>query len=177
MWHTCNAIPAHITFPWKPTFWYRQRYMPHGWLPQPGDFLHIITAMHFTVLNTTSHPLSFRATNNNYTKSSGFAHIHTTHTHTHTHTHTRMHTHKRDILKQVPSFLHKDHWMHQATCPHSTNQLLRYSTKEHPATLYGISASSFKYWSSCNILPFCNYTSSPALLQYPQYSLIIFSTA
>ena len=101
-----------------------------------------------------------------------------THTHnTHTHTHTRMHTHKRDILKQVPSFLHKDHWMHQATCPHSTNQLLRYSAKEHPATLYGISASSFKYWSSCNILPFCNYTSSPALLQYPQYSLIIFSTA
>ena len=131
-----------------------------------------------TSRSSIPHPTHFRsAQQTTIIPNQVVLHTYTQHTHTHTHTQTHTHTHKRDILKQVPSFLHKDHWMHQATCPHSTNQLLRYSAKEHPATLYGISASSFKYWSSCNILPFCNYTSSPALLQYPQYSLIIFSTA
>ena len=66
--------------------------------------------------------------------------------------------------------------MHQTTCPHSANQPSRYSTKGHPNTLYGASIPPFKYLSLCNILPFCNQTSSTTLLQYPQHPQITFST-
>ena len=51
--------------------------------------------------------------------------------------------------------------MHQTICPHSTNQLSCYSTKGYPQP----------YMAH---LPFCNYTGSTTLLQYPQYPLIIF---
>ena len=56
-----------------------------------------------------------------------------------------------------------EHSMYQTTCPHSTNHLQHHSTKGQCETLYGSITLPFKYPSSRNILPFCNYTSNDTL--------------
>lgn len=74
-------------------------------------------------------------------------------------THTNTYT-KRDILNMSCFFtqgaLNEPNHV-------SNNQLLHYSKKRHPDTLYGASTPPFKYLSPCNILPFAT---TPAALHY-----------
>ena len=125
--------------------------MPHGWLPQPRGLLHVITVMYFMVFNTTSHPLSFCATNTEHTKPRVLAHT------------TKMGYTKPHAHFFAQGALNAPN--HVSTFNQSPVTLLH---KRISRYLIWTSMPPFKYSSSRNILPFCNCTSSSSLLQYPR---------
>ena len=99
--------------------------------------------------NTIYHPLSFHAKNIRKNQTMWFE-LQTV-----------------DILNHVPTFSHQEHSIYQTTCPHSTNHLQHHSTKGQHDTLYGSIGLTFKQPTSCDILPFRNYT---ATSYYPVFT-------